>query len=145
MEKLKLDLMQLNKALKTLSKALDLLETCKAVHNEDIILAAEDSVIQRFEYCYESFWKFLKLYLQHVHLIEDVLSSKKVFRACVKAEICSLEEGNIFIDMVDSRNETSHTYNIESARIILSVVPKYHCAMIAVIQRFNDDLSIAKH
>lgn len=145
MEKLKLDLIQLNKALNTLSKALVLLQKVRTLHNQDIVLAAEDSVIQRFEYCYESFWKFLKVYLQQVHFLEDVQSSKKVFRSCVKTEICTLEEGNIFIDMADSRNETSHTYNVESARVILSVVPKYHGAMISVIKRFNDELSMEQN
>ena len=48
MEKLKLDLIQLNKALNTLSKALALLQEVKTLHNQDIVLAAEDSVIQRF-------------------------------------------------------------------------------------------------
>lgn len=52
MEKLKLPLSLLHKTLKTLHSAFEVLEEAKAIGNERLTLAAEDSIIQRFEYCY---------------------------------------------------------------------------------------------
>jgi hypothetical protein len=72
-----------------------------------------------------------------VHDVKDVHSSRKVFYASVKIEICTSDEGDIFLDMADDRNETSHTYSIEASRIILADIPRYYAAMIIVVQRFN--------
>lgn len=138
MERLKQDLVQLNKAIKTLESALILQQEVSKIANEAIKLAAEDSIIKRFEYTYESFWKFLKKYLERVKQEQDINSPRKVFYAAVKLEICTSDEGDIFLDMIDDRNETAHTYNIEAARIIISDVPRYYSAMMDVIQRYNE-------
>ena len=135
MERLKLDLEQLKKALKTLLDSFDVLSQAKSMNNQTFVLAAEDSIIQRFEYTYESFWKFLKKYLKTIDISEDHLSPKKVFHASYKTGICTLEEASICIDMADSRNETSHTYSIEASRVILSDIPHYYATMNNVINR----------
>ncbi len=137
MEKLKLDLKQLNKALKTLNDSFAVLQEAQAMGHQGFIDAAKDSIIQRFEYSYEQFWKFLKKYLELVNHLEDMHSSRRVFHASVKTEICTSDEGDIFLDMADDRNETSHTYSVEASRIILSDVPRYYSAMMIVVQRFN--------
>ena len=138
MERLKLDLVQLNKALKTLQNSMNLQLEVTKLNNPQILLGIEDSTIQRFEYSYESFWKFLKRYLALKYSLEELKSPRKVFHACVEMNICSLEEGSIFFDMADDRNETSHTYNIESTRIILVAVPRYYSAMMNVTERCNE-------
>ena len=135
MERIKLDLAQLKKALKTMLDSFAVLSEAKTMHNKTFVLAAEDSIIQRFEYTYESFWKFLKKYLKTIDISEDHLSPKKVFHASYKTSICTLEEASICIDMADSRNETSHTYNIEASRVILSDIPHYYTTMNNVINR----------
>ena len=137
MEKLKLDLEQLNKALKTLNDSFYVLQEAQAMGHQGFIYAAKDSIIQRFEYSYERFWKFLKKYLELFHHLEDMHSSRRVFHATVKVEVCTSDEGDIFIDMADDRNETSHTYSVEASRVILIDIPRYYSAMIIVVQRFN--------
>ena len=138
---MKLGLEQLNKALKTLEDSFRVMQELVKIGNPEFILAAEDSTIQRFEYCYETFWKFLKRYLELVHHVDDVHSSRKVFYASVKAEICTPDEGDVFLDMVDDRNETSHAYSVEASRLILSDIPRYYAAMIVVVRRINEKLS----
>ena len=140
MEKLELDLIQLTKALRSLHDALMLQSESFVISRHDLLLAAEDSTIKRFEYSYDSFWKFLKRYIEQKHNIQDLKSPKKVFLCSVNLGICSLDEGNIFIDMADSRNETSHTYNIEASRLILSFIPGYQAAMLAVTNRVGQNL-----
>ena len=85
MEKLKLDLEQLNKALKTLNDSFAILQEAQEMKHQGFIDAAKDSIIQRFEYSYEQFWKFLKKYLELVHHVENMHSSRRVFYATVKA------------------------------------------------------------
>ena len=50
MEKLKLDLEQLNKALKTLNDSFAILQEAQEIKHQGFIDAAKDSIIQRFEY-----------------------------------------------------------------------------------------------
>lgn len=60
MERLKQDLAALHRALKSLEDSFLVAQDLEKTGNQRFVLAAEDSTIQRFEYCYESFWKFLK-------------------------------------------------------------------------------------
>jgi nucleotidyltransferase substrate binding protein (TIGR01987 family) len=140
MENLKLDLKRLNKALKTLEDSFVVMQEAEKTGNLGFVAAAEDSTIQRFEYSYEMFWKVLKRYLEVMHHLEDIHSSRRVFHASVKTELCTSDEGDVFLDMADDRNETSHTYSVEASRVILSDIPRYYSAMIAVVKRLNEKL-----
>ena len=140
MERLRLELDLLKKALKTLEDSFGVLEDAKKLEHAGLILAAEDSIIQRFEYTSESFWKFLKKYLETIHHLVDISSSRKALYASVKHEICTTDEGTVFLDMVDDRNETSHTYSIEESRIILVDIPRYYSVMATVTTRLEEAL-----
>ena len=140
MEDLKLTLELLHKALKTLKRALTYSKKVSLGNDIDAIEASEDSIIQRFEYSYESFWKFLKKYLEFKYNIEDINSPKGVFRTCVKHELCSPEEGELLINMVDHRNETTHSYDVEKVRKILPEVESYYICMMTVLKRIEDAL-----
>lgn len=139
MERLKLDFSQLNKALKTVAEAFEIQQELAKLGNPRYLVTAEDSTIQRFEYTYEMFWKYLKLYLETIHNQDKLDSPRKIFNTCFKMNICSLTESNIFRNMVDDRNETSHTYNIESTRLILTDIPHYYEVMVAVTKRLDPD------
>ena len=137
MEELKEDFIQLNKALKTVAEILSLHQELISKKDEQFLEIIEDSIIKRFEYTYETFWKFLKKYLETRLNLIDLNSPKKVFYASVKAEACTLQEASIFINMADNRNETAHKYNIEQARSVGSKVPLFYETMIAVTKRLG--------
>lgn len=110
-------------ALSTLSESLGLLQS---VSNEKIQAALQDSVIKRFEYSMDTFWKYLKEYLEVIEKITVVVASPKaVFRACVDSKLITQEEFETFLSMVDSRNLTSHTYNRLLAERISALIPTY--------------------
>lgn len=143
MEKLKDSLITLNKALKTLDSALKLIITIKeSSHSDELILACQDSIVQRFEYCYESFWKFLKLHFETIHEIETemVKSPKNVFRMCTHLKICTEAEGEILIKMANARNATSHMYSLTEVYAILPSVPEYYTTMIKIIEKLELEL-----
>ena len=134
MEELILPLALLKKALASLNDAFKVFDEVTLLKNKRLTLAAEDSIIQRFEYCYDSFWKVFKKYLELRYALEDINSPKKVFRSCVKLQLFSESEGEILINMADDRNETCHTYDLEKVRIILADVPLYYQTMVSVLQ-----------
>lgn len=80
-----------------------------------------DSAIQRFEIAFDLCWKTLKEKLKIEYGIE-VASPKKCFQESFKQGI--LENETIWLEMTDSRNETSHTYDEKFAEVLLSRLPE---------------------
>ena len=85
-----------------------------------------DSIIQRFEYSFELMWKYLSLYLSVKEaIIPDVIASRSVFRAACKAHILSGAETALALEMVESRNKTSHMYKEEIADYLAALSRSY--------------------
>jgi len=76
-------------------------------------------LIQAFEFTHELAWKTLKGFLEY-HGVQDLYGSKDVTKAAFKAEL--LEEADVWMDMIVSRNLTVHTYNEATARRIAEEV-----------------------
>ena len=95
------------------SKAVDRLkESLKRDETDDIVL---DAVIQRFEFTYELSWKLLKEYLSYNGLT-DVRTPREAFKEAFSTEV--VDEGDVWIDMLNDRNLTSHTYDKAEAKEI---------------------------
>jgi len=99
MEKLKRRTVELRKALKTL----------KEITREPYSVVVRDAAIQRFEYTFEAFWKFLRDYLREAEGIR-CNSPKSCFREAMGAGLISEEQSMTCLEMTDDRNLTSHTY-----------------------------------
>ena len=83
----------------------------------------KDGVIQRFEFTLELSWKILKTYLMNEG-IDCVNTPKSVVREAYKAGI--IKNGEIWIEMIDDRNLTSHIYSQSMADdIYLRITKKY--------------------
>lgn len=83
----------------------------------------KDGVIQRFEFTLELSWKILKTYLVNEG-IDCVNTPKSVVREAYKAGI--IKNGEIWIEMIDDRNLTSHIYSQSMADdIYLRITKKY--------------------
>ncbi len=81
-----------------------------------------DSAIQRFEFTYELAWKTMKEYLKEKGAYE-VNFSKDVIRTAFKAGI--IEDNPLWLDMVDTRNQTSHIYKESMAEDVYSKIKEY--------------------
>ncbi len=136
MESLKIRLEAVTQALKTLSESLNLIQNpeYKFLHSE-----LRDSVIKRFEYSIDTFWKYIRDYLEQVSkvVIGPVISAKAVFRASLNIQLISQEEFELLLLAIDDRNLTSHTYNKELAEIMALRVKKYFKLMNLIIERTN--------
>ncbi|WP_187296297.1 nucleotidyltransferase substrate binding protein [Tepidibacter mesophilus] len=71
-----------------------------------------DALIQRFEFTFELTWKFLKVYLEDQG-INDINSPKSVLKAAYAERL--INEEMVWINMLRSRNLTSHIYSEKTA------------------------------
>jgi nucleotidyltransferase substrate binding protein (TIGR01987 family) len=84
-----------------------------------------DAVIQRFEFSFELVWKPLKLYLERQgHECGGPRSTLK--KAFTEGLISTPEDGDVWLQMLEDRNLTTHTYEEELAiRIYQHIAASY--------------------
>lgn len=79
--------------------------------------AIKESVLQRFEICYDSLWKSLKKHLQEKGVLTDQITSpKQIFRKAHEAGLVDQEDLNNFFDYINLRIGTSHDYSLLKAK-----------------------------
>ena len=120
-----------NRNIESLGKALSQLEKALLEPGNPIV---RDASIQRFEFSYELCWKTLKIYLEEMHGIRAV-SPRLVFKEAFALDL--LENEDIFIEMIESRNTLSHTYNEDQAQSIYVKCGEYLKEMKTVLQNLN--------
>jgi nucleotidyltransferase substrate binding protein (TIGR01987 family) len=79
----------------------------------------KQGLIQAFEYTHELAWTTLKDFLEFKGQM-DIYGSKDASRKAFQLGI--VEDGEGWMDMIRSRNKTSHTYNKETAEEIVNAV-----------------------
>ena len=105
---------------------------------EQLFLGMRDSMIQRFEYCTDLFWKVFKLYLEDVEKVDLASTSPKgVVREAVRIRTITETEAAECIEMVMNRNQTSHIYHQELADIIAKRVPGFYKLMHILVVRLQ--------
>ena len=75
----------------------------------------QQGLIQAFEFTHELAWKVMKDYLQSLGQT-SVIASRDSTRAAFKAGL--IFEGEIWMDMIESRNLSVHTYNRSTADLL---------------------------
>ncbi|MBI5730790.1 MAG: nucleotidyltransferase substrate binding protein [Ignavibacteriales bacterium] len=68
--------------------------------------------IQYFEFCFELAWKTVKAFFEYKGMI-DCNSPRDCMKLAFKSNLINNE--NIWIEMLEKRNITTHTYNFETA------------------------------
>ena len=87
----------------------------------------DQGLIQAFEYTFELSWNLLKDYLQYEQAVEIIHGSRDTFRIAFQRNL--LEDGSVWMEMVESRIQSSHTYQESIVlEIKQKVIHKYfHC------------------
>lgn len=85
-------------------KVLDALEEAAREAKTDLEI---DGMIQRFEFVYELFWKFLKLFLEREGLL--VRTPRESFKEAYRLKLLTNEEQSL--KMIDDRNISVHLYD----------------------------------
>jgi nucleotidyltransferase substrate binding protein (TIGR01987 family) len=79
----------------------------------------QQGLIKRFEYTFELAWNVMKDYLTEMG-IGGIIGSKGAIRHAFKNEL--IREGQIWMDMIDSRNLLSHTYDEDKAAKLVNII-----------------------
>jgi nucleotidyltransferase substrate binding protein (TIGR01987 family) len=95
----------------------------KFIEKADLNELEEQGLIQSFEYTHELAWKTLKDFLSHYNTIK-LYGSKDTTREAFKTDL--ITDGETWMEMVESRNLSSHTYNEDTTKKISSrILTKY--------------------
>lgn len=95
----------------------------------------KEGLIQRFEYTHQLAWNVMKDYAEYQGN-NEIGGSRDATREAFKMRLISDAEG--WMDMIKSRNETSHTYNEDTANSIIGkIINHYHLLFLDFNQRMD--------
>lgn len=101
----------------------------KFIQKEKLNELEEQGLIQAFEYTHELAWKSLADFLKHKGN-KEIYGSKDATREAFNLQL--IENGEIWMSMIQNRNLTSHTYNEDTTQeIVQAIKNKYY-------QEFNN-------
>ncbi len=124
---------QLEKAFENLKIIIEAYEKEKDKIIKDGLM---DLIIQRFEFVTELSWKLMKKYLDE-NLVLEVYSPRSVIKESYKQDL--IENGELWLDILEDRNLTSHTYDENTAnRIKDNIVNKYVLEFEKFIKRIKE-------
>ena len=116
-----------SKALKQLAKFIE-----KGELNE----LEEQGLIQSFEYNYELSWNTIKDFYEY-QAETDIQGSRDAIRMAFKRGL--IEDGEIWMEMINSRNLTAYTYNEDTAsEIVSNILEKYYQVFIKLQKKLKE-------
>lgn len=135
-----------NKALIKLGQAVKYIESVYYVEgnfDESLLEEGDDlmkeGLIQRFEYTHELAWNVMKDFLNE-RGSTPLYGSKDATREAFATGL--ITDGQVWMEMISSRNKTSHTYNEETAtEIFLKILENYHIAFLTFQQTMEEKRS----
>ena len=90
----------------------NLMETKRCIDENEINNIYTMALIQAYEIAFELAWKTLKDYLEYNGIKAD--TPREVIKEAFSNNI--IENGQMWIEMMDARNKTSHTYKEDLAK-----------------------------
>ena len=118
-----------NRALDQLTLAVEL------SHQRALSDLEKQGVIQGFEIVHELAWNVLKDFLEFEG-VQGIVGSRGAVREAFRREL--LDDGELWMDMIEKRNLSSHTYNKELAEeLVNAIVGGYHAAFLALQQEMQ--------
>jgi nucleotidyltransferase substrate binding protein (TIGR01987 family) len=88
---------------------------------EEKTTVVRDAAIQRFEFCVELAWKCTQKFLREQNLM--CRSPKECLKSAF--EFGLIQDDPIWLEMLEDRNLTSHTYQEATANQVFERFPKY--------------------
>lgn len=96
----------------------------------------KEGLIQRFEYTHELAWNVMKDYAEYQGNT-SIGGSRDATREAFKLQIIS--NGDVWMDMIASRNKTSHTYNEDTANEIYTKILKEYYPVFLTFQSIMEE------
>ena len=96
----------------------------------------QQGLIQAFEFTHELAWKTLKDFLEQAG-VKDLFGSVNATRAAFARGL--IENGEAWMEMIKSRNLTTHTYNESTADQVSEAILESYASEFAVfLERFQE-------
>jgi nucleotidyltransferase substrate binding protein (TIGR01987 family) len=109
----------------------------EAVGRQSLSDLEAEGMIQRFEYTFELAWKTAKDYLESQGV--SVAYPREVIKAAVQSELIR-SQGDIWMEMLERRDEAAHTYDRERFESICSAIrTRFLPAIAGLVDRLRQD------
>ncbi|MCI5988028.1 MAG: nucleotidyltransferase substrate binding protein [Prevotella sp.] len=94
-----------------------------------------DGLVQRFEFTHELSWKLMKAYAEYQGF-DGIGGSRDATRKAFEMSLIS--DGQSWMDMIKSRNETSHNYDGSMADdVVDSIINRFYPLLAEFYQKMN--------
>ncbi len=95
-----------------------------------------DGILHRFEFTFELAWKTMKDCLEDQGIVGKIGSPREIIKEAFAAGL--IENGEIWMDMMISRNELSHLYDEETSREIFDdIKEKYILEINKLVKKLD--------
>ena len=95
-----------------------------------------DGILHRFEFTFELAWKTMKDCLEEQGIVGKIGSPRGIIKEAFSAGL--IDNGEVWIDMMLSRNELSHLYDEETSREIYDNIKEIYILEInKLIQKLD--------
>lgn len=96
----------------------------------------QQGLIQSFEFTHELAWKMLKDYLEYQG-VSNIVGSRDASRVAFQNAL--IQDGEVWMQMIAARNQTSHTYNLKVAQsVVESILNRFYPAFNQLAGKFGD-------
>ncbi|MDP4837591.1 MAG: nucleotidyltransferase substrate binding protein [Burkholderiales bacterium] len=96
----------------------------------------QQGLIQSFEFTHELAWKMLKDYLEYQG-VSNIIGSRDASRVAFQNAL--IQDGEVWMQMIAARNQTSHTYNLKIAQsVVESILNRFYPAFKQLAGKFGD-------
>ncbi len=95
-----------------------------------------DGILHRFEFTFELAWKTMKDCLEEQGIVGKIGSPREIIKEAFSVGL--IDNGEVWIDMMLSRNELSHLYDEETSRKIYDNIKEIYILEInKLIQKLD--------
>ena len=108
---------------------------------ESIVKVLEEGLIQRFEFTHELAWNVMKDFAEFQGNF-NIKGSRDASREAFKMKL--IQDADSWMDMIKSRNDTTHTYNEETTEEIVGKINEVYYPLFKEFERNMEGLHTGK-
>ena len=101
----------------------------KEALKEEVTDLEIDGILHRFEFTFELAWKTMKDCLEDQGIVGKIGSPREIIKEAFAAGL--IDNGEVWMDMMISRNELSHLYDEETSREIFDDIKEKYILEIS--------------
>ena len=127
---------KLNSYRKALSRLAEVVNVAK---NRQLNEFEADGMIQRFEFTFELAWKLMKSYAEYQGTDKEIMGSRDAIRWAYENKLVA--NSNVWMEMVKRRNDTSHTYDENTAaEVVLRIKDSYYQVFVDFYEKMRQSV-----